>query len=266
MKLLVIGAGNMGLTYAKAIAASGILNDKISIIDASAEKLEELRQEGTFEVYDDIKKAVEQADAIMLAVKPQHKDDLFSEMKSAVKAGQLVISVMAGVKIKTIQNGLGLQKVVRAMPNLPAQVGLGMTTYYAGPEVSSEEADLIGQLLASTGESVQIPKEDDINTSTAVSGSGPAYIFYFIQGMMDGAKHFGYDDETAKRLVTKTFEGAVELFKQNELTPEEWMSRVASKGGTTQAALDSFDKDDVREAVKNGLIAAYDRAIELSKM
>ncbi len=266
MKLLVIGAGNMGLTYAKAISASGILKEQILIIDADRQKLEDLKKEGHFQVFNDIKIATAAADAIMLAVKPQHKDELFAEIKSAVKPNQLIISIMAGVKIETIQQALGLTKVVRAMPNLPAQVGLGMTTYFAGSEISKEDNELVGQLLASTGDSVEIEDEDDINTSTAISGSGPAYIFYFIQGMLDAATHFGYDDETAKKLVVKTFEGAVELFKQNDLSPEEWMSRVASKGGTTQAALDSFESDKVRESIKKGLIAAYDRAIELSKL
>ncbi len=266
MKLLVIGAGNMGLTYAKAIAAAEILNEKILIIDTDPVKLAELREEGQFDVYDQLTDCVPLADAILLAVKPQSKDGLFGIMKAIVQENQLIISVMAGVKIETIQNALGLKKVVRAMPNLPAQVGLGMTTYYAGNEISEQDISLVGQLLASTGESVQIAEEDDINTSTAISGSGPAYIFYFIQGMLDGASHFGYDDKTAKKLVVKTFEGAVELFKRNDLSPEEWMSRVASKGGTTQAALDSFDDNNIREGIKDGLMAAYDRAIELSKL
>jgi pyrroline-5-carboxylate reductase len=266
MKLLVIGAGNMGLTYAKAIAASGILTEKILIIDTDPEKLSQLRAEGSFDVFDNLNDCVPLADAILLAVKPQSKDELFQIMKPLVNQGQMIISIMAGVKIETIQNALGLPKVVRAMPNLPAQVGLGMTTYYAGDELSADETELVGKLLGSTGESIRIYKEDDINTSTAVSGSGPAYIFYFIQGMLEGAKHYDYDDETAKKLVVKTFEGAVELFKQNDLSPEEWMNRVASKGGTTREALNTFDAENIRESIKKGMISCYDRAIELSKL
>ena len=173
---------------------------------------------------------------------------------------------MAGVKIESIQTALGLNKVIRAMPNLPAQLGMGMTTYFAPENINESEAELVDKMLASTGESLRIFKEDDINTSTAVSGSGPAYIFYFIQGMLDGAKHYGYDDETAKKLVTQTFAGALEQFKQGDLTPVEWMDRVASKGGTTRAALNKFDNEGVREGIKKGMIACYERAIELSKL
>ncbi|UBM59858.1 pyrroline-5-carboxylate reductase [Marinilongibacter aquaticus] len=267
MKLLVLGAGNMGLTYATAIAKSGIVgSDKVMILDKDLEKLETLRQEGLFEVYSELGDSVPKADIIMVAVKPQHKDGLFAEMKPLVRAEQMIISVMAGVKIDTMQKALGLTKIVRAMPNLPAQVGMGMTTYFPDTAVSEEEIKLVDQLLASTGQSLLLEKEDDINTSTAVSGSGSAYIFYFIQGMLDGAKHYGYDDETAKELVVQTFAGALEQFKQGDLNPEEWMNRVASKGGTTRAALDSFESNGIRENIKKGMIACYERAIELSKL
>jgi pyrroline-5-carboxylate reductase len=267
MKLLVIGAGNMGLTYAKAIHTFGILgNEQIMIMDKSPEKLAELRADGIFEVYEHSKECVSKAEMIMLAVKPQHKDGLFDEMRPYLKDNPLIISVMAGVTIQTIQTALGVEKVVRAMPNLPAQVGLGMTTFYADKTVSAEEEALIEKLLASTGEAIKIFKEDDINTSTAVSGSGPAYIFYFLEGMLNGAKHYGYDDDTAKKLVTQTFAGALELFKQSDLSPTEWMDRVASKGGTTREALNTFEKEGVGEAIQKGMVACYDRAIELSKL
>lgn len=267
MKLLVIGAGNMGLTYAKSIHESGVFgSEKIMIIDTDLEKLSQLKAEGDFEVHENLKDAVPQADLIMLAVKPQHKDGLFDEMKPLMHSKQLIISIMAGVTIRTIQTALGIGKVVRAMPNLPAQIGLGMTTYFSDSSISKTEEELIAKLLGSTGQSLKLTKEDDINTSTAIHGSGPAYIFYFIQGMLDAARHFGYDEETAKKLVTATFEGAVQQYKQGDFTPEEWMDRVASKGGTTREALNSFDKDHVRENIKKGAIACYDRAIELSKL
>ncbi|WP_341224566.1 pyrroline-5-carboxylate reductase [uncultured Arcticibacterium sp.] len=267
MKLLVIGAGNMGLTYAKAINDFGILgDDKIMILDKSPEKLAELRADGVFEVFEELTDCVPQAQMIMVAVKPQHKDGLFEEMKPLVKSDTLIISVMAGVTIDSMQNALGLEKVVRAMPNLPAQLGLGMTTFFAATAVSETEQELMGKLLGSTGKSLKLDKEDDINTSTAIHGSGPAYIFYFMQAMMDAAEHYGYDEATAKLLVTQTFEGAVQQYKEGNFTPTEWMDRVASKGGTTRAALNKFDDENVREGIKKGAIACYDRAIELSKI
>ncbi|MGR3809944.1 pyrroline-5-carboxylate reductase [Jiulongibacter sp. NS-SX5] len=266
MKLLVIGAGNMGLTYAKAIANSNIMGEKVMIMDMDEAKMQKLAEEGVFDTYTDLSQCVSAADAIMVAVKPQHKDGLFEQIKPMVKAEQLIISVMAGVTIESIQNALGLNKVVRAMPNLPSQVNKGMTTFYAPENIAAAEVELVDQMLGSTGKSLRISKEDDINTSTAVSGSGPAYIFYFIQAMLDGAKHYGYDDETAKTLVTQTFAGALEQYSQGELTPTEWMNMVASKGGTTREALNTFDAEKVNEGIVKGMIACYDRAIELSKM
>jgi pyrroline-5-carboxylate reductase len=267
MKLLVIGAGNMGLTYAKAIHDSGILSkSKIMILDKDLEKLAILEKEGEFEVFSELQDCVSKAEMIMLAVKPQHTHELFKEMKPFINGNPIIVSVMAGVSISTIQKALELKKVVRSMPNLPAQVGLGMTTFFPDESVSLAEEALVEKLLASTGQSLRIQKEDDINSSTAVSGSGPAYIFYFLEGMLKGAKHYGYDDITAKKLVTQTFEGAIELFKQSDLSPTEWMDRVASKGGTTRAALNSFDEEGISEAIQKGMIACYDRAIELSKM
>mgnify|MGYP002628399317 CR=1 FL=1 len=267
MKLLVIGAGNMGLTYAKSIHGSGILGDeKILLNDKDAEKMALLEAEGDFETHSELANCAPQADIIMLAVKPQHKDSLFKEMKPLLGENPLIISVMAGVSIETIQQGLGLEKVVRAMPNLPAQIGLGMTTYFSDKSVSQAEQDLMGKLLGSTGKSLRLKEENEINTSTAIHGSGPAYIFYFIQSMLDAAGHFGFDEETAKILVSQTFEGAVAQYKQGDLSPTQWMDKVASKGGTTREALNTFDKHKVKEGIKKGAIAAYERAIELSKL
>lgn len=267
MKLLVIGAGNMGLTYAKAINNFGIMGDnKIMILDKSPEKLAELRADNVFEVFEELSDCLPQAQMIMVAVKPQHKDGLFKDMKPHLRADALIISVMAGITIENIQKALGVLKVVRAMPNLPAQVGLGMTTFFPDESVSLAEEALVEKLLASTGQSLRIFKEDDINTSTAVSGSGPAYIFYFIEGMLKGAKHYGYDDATAKKLVTQTFAGTLELFNRSDLSTTEWMDKVASKGGTTREALNTFEKEGISEGIQKGMIACYDRAIELSKM
>ena len=256
----------MGLTYAKAIAANKLGQlDEILIFDTDELKKEELKADGRFTVLNELADGVKSSDYIMIAVKPQIKEVVFEQIKKHLDDKKVIISIMAGVSIDTIQNGLGVHKVVRVMPNLPAQLGLGMTTYFPDKSVNSEEMNLVATMLKSTGELILLTKEDDINTSTAISGSGPGYVFYFMQGMLDAAKHFGYDDETAKLLVAQTFEGAVQQFKKGDATPVEWMDRVASKGGTTREALNTFDNYHVREGIKAGAIACYDRAIELSK-
>jgi pyrroline-5-carboxylate reductase len=170
---------------------------------------------------------------------------------------------MAGVTIGTIQDSLDVTKVIRAMPNLPAQVGKGVTSYTESEEVSRIELLMVRNLLDTTGESIRVSNENFIDASTGISGSGPAYVFYFMQSMLEAALKMGFSNNDSKILVSKTFEGAVELFNQSDLSPNTWMERVASKGGTTRAALDSMEDNNVKELIKDAAYAAFDRAVEL---
>src|SRR5690606_14850544 len=202
------------------------------------------------------------ADVVLIAVKPVHAASLMEEMKSMISAEQLFVSIMAGVTIDTIKNGLDAVKVVRAMPNLPAQVGLGMTSFTGSDEVSRLELAAIEQLLDTTGRSISLTSESEIDASTGISGSGPAYIFYFMQAMTDAALKMGFSEADARLLVGQTFSGAVELFNSSTLSPEDWMAKVASKGGTTRAALDSMDDNNVNALIQEAAYAAFHRAEE----
>lgn len=266
MKVLVIGGGNMGFTYARAMSQSRFLKKKdIMIMDSSPEKIIALKKSEQFEVYDSLQPCVPAADIIFVAVKPVHSTALFKEMKSLVSADQIIISIMAGVTIGSIQQALGISKVVRAMPNLPAQVGKGITSYTSAAQVSRLELLTVESLLNSTGKSLKVSSEKFIDASTGISGSGPAYVFYFMQSMMEAALKMGFSPEDSRVLVAQTFDGAVELFNQSDLSPNGWMSRVASKGGTTRAALDSMEENNVNELIKEAAYAAFDRAVELGK-
>lgn len=267
MKVLVIGAGNMGLTYCSAIAKAGHRDkEDLMVFDKSDELRATLKAaDHNFEVYDTLEESLPIADIIFLAVKPYHIEELMATMKELMNDQQLVISIMAGVTIETIQLGLGIKKVVRAMPNLPAQVGKGMTSYLAAPEISRIELWMVEDLLNCTGKSVRVDSQMFIDASTGISGSGPAYVFYFMESMMQAAKSMGFSDNDGKVLVSATFEGAIELFKKNKLTPDGWMKRVASKGGTTQAALDSLQDNNVKQLIHDAAYAAFNRAIELGK-
>ncbi|MDT0689861.1 pyrroline-5-carboxylate reductase [Salegentibacter sp. F188] len=266
MKVLVIGAGNMGLTYAEGMAKSSMLNRKnLMIFDKSAEILTSLSSIDHFDVYDRIEDCLPEADVVFIAVKPYHCEGLFEEIKSHVNDQQIFVSLMAGITIKKIQDGLGVKKVVRSMPNLPAQVGKGVTSYTEAREVSRVELLMIRNLLDTTGESIKVKNENFIDASTGISGSGPAYVFYFMQSMLEAALKMGFSQHDSKILVSQTFEGAVELFNQSDLSPNTWMERVASKGGTTRAALDSMEDNNVKELIKDAAYAAFDRAVELGK-
>lgn len=266
MKVLLIGAGNMGLTYAEGMSKSSLLNRRnLRIFDKSADVLTTLGRLDYFDVYDNIEECLPDADVIFLAVKPYHCEGLFEEIKSMVNNEQIFVSLMAGVTIAKIQNGLGIKKVVRAMPNLPAQVGKGVTSYTASPEVSRVELLMVRNLLDTTGESIHVETENFIDASTGISGSGPAYVFYFMQSMLEAALKMGFSKNDSKVLVSQTFEGAVKLFNESDLSPTTWMERVASKGGTTRAALDSMEDNNVKELIKEAAYAAFDRAVELGK-
>ncbi|WP_236976304.1 pyrroline-5-carboxylate reductase [Membranihabitans maritimus] len=266
MKVLVIGAGNMGLTYATGIAESKtVKQEDLMIMDAAPDKIESLKKLDYFDVYDKIEDCIEKADIVLIAVKPYHAKDLFASIKDRVRDDQIFVSLMAGVTIKTIQDLLGISKVVRTMPNLPAQVGKGLTSFTGSDKVSKVELESVKKLLDTTGISLAVKNEKFIDASTGISGSGPAYVFYFMQGMIDAALNMGFSSEEAKLLVKQTFEGATELYSKFDLSPEEWMDRVASKGGTTRAALDSLESNNVGKFIKEAAFAAYNRAEELGK-
>src|SRR5690606_13866167 len=266
MHVLVIGGGNMGMTYAEAIAKSNFLTSgSLMIFDKSEGKQAELRTSRLFDVHDRLSTCLPKADVVLIAVKPVHAPALMDEMKSMVSAGQLFVSIMAGVTIDTIQQGVGAKKVVRAMPNLPALVGLGMTSFTASDQVSRLELAAIERLLDTTGRSINLTSESEIDASTGISGSGPAYIFYFMQAMIDAALKMGFSEADARLLVGQTFTGAIELFNSSTLSPEDWMARVASKGGTTRAALDSMNDNNVNALIQKAAHAAFSRAKELGK-
>lgn len=266
MKVLVIGAGNMGLTYAEGMAQSPLLNRRnLMIYDVSAERISSLDKIPHFDVFDKLEDCLPKADIVFIVVKPFHSDELFEKMKRMVKPDQLFISLMAGVTIDTIQESLNIRKVIRAMPNLPAKVGLGMTAFTAAKEVTRVELLMVRNLLDTTGEAIHVENENFINASTGISGSGPAYVFYFMQSMMEAALKMGFSQNDSKILVTQTFEGAVKLFTESDLSPNSWMDMVASKGGTTRAALDSMEDNNVKELIKDAAYAAFNRATELGK-
>lgn len=266
MKVLVIGGGNMGLTYSEGMAQSPLLNRrKLMIHDLSADTIAMLKENPDFDVYEKLEDCLPKADIVFIAVKPYHCEELFENMKGMVNDGQLFVSLMAGVTIEFIQNALGVSKVIRTMPNLPAKVGKGVTSFTESDTVTRVELLMVRNLLDTTGESIHVDDESFIDKSTGISGSGPAYVFYFMKSMMEAAKKMGFSDNDAKVLVSTTFEGAVTLFNESDLTPNTWMDRVASKGGTTRAALDSMEENNVEELIEEAAYAAFNRAVELGK-
>lgn len=266
MKILVIGGGNMGLTYAQSFLRSHITRkEDMMILEKSPEKAAALAKKEIGTIYGDPGACLCNADLIILAVKPQDANALFAMLQPHIEPQQVFLSIMAGVKIKTIQEALGITKVIRAMPNLPAQIGMGMTAFTSTDEVTRIELVMVQNLLNTTGKTVYVETEEAIDASTAISGSGPAYVFYFMDSMMRAARDLGFNASEAELLVSQTFRGAVDLFQKSDFTCKEWISKVASKGGTTEAALQAWRKNGLESGIIEGAMAAMQRAVELGK-
>lgn len=266
MKILVIGGGNMGLTYAQSFLRSHITNKAdMMILERSPEKAESLSKKDIGTVFGHPKDCLPNADLIIFAVKPQDAPNLFMSLRDFVDPQQVFLSIMAGVKIKTITEALGVKKVIRAMPNLPAQIGMGMTAFTSSDEVTRIELVMVQNLVNTTGKSIYVENENAIDAATAISGSGPAYVYYFMNAMILAAKKMGFSHSEAELLVSQTFRGAADLYNKNNLTCEEWIAKVSSKGGTTEAAMQSFLSNSVHDDILEGANAALNRAIELGK-
>jgi pyrroline-5-carboxylate reductase len=266
MKILIIGGGNMGLTYAQSFLRSHICTtENMMILEKSPEKAEQLAQKNIGTVYGKAEDCLDGADLIILAVKPQDAPLLFESLRALIDPQQVFLSIMAGVKIESIQEGLGASKIVRAMPNLPAQIGQGMTVFTSSDEVTRIELVMVQNLLNTTGKAIYADKEAAIDAATAISGSGPAYVWFFMHALMQSAQDMGFSYSESELLVSQTILGTMELYAANDFTAEEWIQKVASKGGTTEAALANFEQSRLFGSIKEGATAALERAVELGK-
>ena len=264
MKILIIGGGNMGLTYARSFLRSHIANrENMMILEKSPGKAKELSELEVGTVYGEPGEYLAQADLVILAVKPQDSASVFAGIRELIEGQQVFLSIMAGVRIKTISEALGVSKVIRAMPNLPAQIGMGMTVFTSSDEVTRIELVTVQNLLNTTGKAIYVEDEALIDAATAISGSGPAYVWYFMDAMMAAARDMGFNDSEAELLVSQTFLGAIELYNATDFSCDEWIRRVSSKGGTTEAAMASYRSTEVHKDIIAGARAALKRAEEL---
>ncbi len=266
MQTLIIGGGNMGMTYARSFLRSHIATqEQMMILEKSPEKAAQLAKEGVGHVYGQPEDCLSRADLIILAVKPQDAASLFASLRPLLDGQQVFLSIMAGVRIQSITEGLGAPKVIRAMPNLPAQIGMGMTVFTTSEDVTRIELVTVQNLLNTTGKAIYVEDEQLLDAATAISGSGPAYVWYYMQAMMEAALGMGFNEPQAELLVSQTFLGAIELYRATNLSCDEWIKRVSSRGGTTEAAMASFLEARVHEDIIAGARAALKRAVELGK-
>jgi pyrroline-5-carboxylate reductase len=262
-KITIIGGGNMGLAYARSMFDADH-KASVFILENDPERIQEIKASTSISVGND-PKVLTETEVIFLAVKPQVSSALFQKIKPFLPSQPLVVSIMAGIQIESIQRGLGLDKVVRAMPNLPAKLNKGMTTYVAASSVGTKELETVSFLLKATGRIARVPNEAQLDRSVGISGSGPGFVFYFMEAMEKAAMEMGFPKAQAKSMVAQTFEGAVSLYKESDDSLKTWMDRVSSKGGTTLAGLHYFEDKQVSKEIQNGIQACVSRAIELGK-
>ena len=268
VRLAFIGGGNMASAILGGLIRQGLAQSQVVVIEPFAETAAKLQTEFGIEVHaaasaDSAASAVlSDADLVVWAVKPQvFKEAAFPVAAFTQKA--LHLSVAAGIRSDSIARWLQTDRVVRSMPNTPALVGQGMTGLFSRAGVSATDKQLVEQVLKSTGEWLWVKQESDLDVVTALSGSGPAYVFYFLEAMTDAGVQMGLSQEQAYHLAKATFGGATHLARQSTDSPEVLRQRVTSKGGTTYAALTSMADDHVKEAFVKAMLAAQKRAAEL---
>jgi len=262
-RIAILGAGVMGETLLSAILASGHPVDHLVISEKRDDRAAELREAYGVEVTGNAE-ASAGADVVLLVVKPQDVPALLVEIAGSVSTGATVVSLAAGVRIATLEAALPTGvAAVRAMPNTPALVKEGMFGVSPGAAVSDEQLATVVTLLESGGK-VVVVDEDEQDAVTAVSGSGPAYVFYLAEAMIAGGVAEGLDPATARTLAAQTLVGAAKLLSGSDETAEELRRRVTSPNGTTHAAITTFDERGVKDGLVAGVAAAAARSAELS--
>ncbi|WP_371324239.1 pyrroline-5-carboxylate reductase [Dechloromonas sp. ZY10] len=269
MKILFLGGGNMANALIGGMVKQGFAATDIHVIDPSPEQRERLRTTYTVNCHADAKSAPAVPDVLVLAVKPQQMKDAVAPLAGQLAASErqtLVISIAAGLDMAALSRWLGgHRKIVRCMPNTPALIGAGITGLCALPEVTGSEREIADRVLKAVGTTVWT-EEDKIDAVTAVSGSGPAYVFLFIEALQQAAAEFGFTPEQGRQLAIETVQGAAALAAQSEEPASILRERVTSKGGTTEAALKTMAERGVKDGIVAGCHAAAARGRELGKL
>lgn len=264
-KIAFIGPGVM----AEAVIA-GLLRKKLAKpenIIASGPREErgtELHKKYGIQTTTDNAFAASHADVVVLSVKPQRLSEVMKGLKG-VKADALVISIIAGASMKKIGTGLKHKAVVRSMPNTPGQIGEGITVWTASKEVTEEQQEITRNILGALGEEVFVEDESYLDMATALSGTGPAYVFLFTEALIDAGVHMGFPRRIAEQLVLQTIKGSASFYHQAGRHPATLRNQVTSPGGTSAEALYYLEKAGFRTAISRAVWAAYQRSLELGK-
>ena len=264
--IAIIGPGVMGNTIALSLIRTGNLPpEQIAMAGPNTDRLNQLASGLCVRTFSDNLSASNAADIVILAVKPQRLDEATQTLKGNLSSGKLVISILAGVPISVLEQKLATRCIVRAMPNTPARIGLGITVWTKAADVDEAQQQTAAQIMRTFGEEIFVADEAYLDMATALSGTGPAYVFLFMEAMIDAGVHMGFPRRIAEQLVVQTLRGSTEFYVQSHGHPAELRDDVTSPGGTSAEALYYLEKAGFRTAISRAIWAAYQRGIELGK-
>ena len=263
MRIGFIGGGTMGEAMVKSLLAKGVAKPAdISVSDVNQTRCDVLKERYDVKTMADNLEAAKGADVIVLAVKPQEADKVLSALKELTPK-QMVLSIAAGVTLDSLKQGLGHDYLVRAMPNMPAQIGEGMTVWTATTELTQKQREMAQTILAAMGEEMYVGSEKYIDMATALSGSGPAYLFLIIEALTDAGVHIGMPRPMAEKLIVETMIGSARSVKVTGKHPAELKNMVTSPGGTSTEGLLQLESGGLRSLLLKAVIAAYNKARSL---
>jgi pyrroline-5-carboxylate reductase len=263
MKITFIGGGNMAAALIGGLRKQGFSAAGMQVVDPNEESRNRLTESFGVRCTAAVDASALHCEVVVLAVKPQHMKEALAPCAGKLTR-QLVISIAAGLRITDMARWLGdYNRIVRTMPNTPALIGAGITGLFADDAVDLEGRTTAERILKAVGQTLWIDDEAHMDAVTAVSGSGPAYVFYFIEAVENAAREMGFSPEQARSLTVQTFVGAAKLAEQSTDPIATLRERVTSKGGTTAAALDAFNVGQAAAAIRSGVLAANTRGREL---
>jgi pyrroline-5-carboxylate reductase len=247
------------------IQRAGVAPGEIVMCGPRPERLDDLKQRLGVRIDSDSRSAVAGASTVVISVKPQSLDDVMRVLRGAIPADGLVLSIVAGARLIDLTRGLAHPAVVRSMPNTPAQVGEGITVWTATAETTADQREAARAILGSCGQELFVENEDYLDMATALSGTGPAYVFLFMEAMVDAGVHLGFPRRIAEALVVQTVRGSVAFYESSPMHLARLRNQVTSPGGTSAAALYYLEKAGFRTALSRAIWAAYERSIQLGQ-
>ena len=263
MRIAFIGGGAMGEAMVKCLLTKKVAEPQDMVVsDISPVRRELLSREYGVSTLADNRKAVANADLIVLAVKPQNLPQVMEEIRTP-SSEQLVLSIVAGATLSSLCQGLNHSSIIRAMPNMPAQIGEGMTVWTATAETEQQQKELAQAVLGALGAEIYVADEKYLGMATALSGSGPAYVFLFIEVLVDAGVHIGLSRDIAQELVIQTILGSTRTVEKTGKHPADLRNMVTSPGGTTTEALLQLEKGGFRSLLLEAVAAAYKKAERL---